>query len=411
MRLLDLQEYQQSDPYKLSASDIKILNGAQLSLTIEPATEKDGTYHITPSSVVGALEVGDLSVLIRPKIGIPQLLSMACYAMGVYRPQQTQFDHSEEDALPDVLALALASAARRAFSRGILHGYRTEEMALNTVRGRIRFDDQIRRRFGMLLPVELRYDEFTNDILENRLVKAAVMRLNYLRPRSQGARSGLGWVSAMLEDVSLIEYSTQDVPRVSFNQLNEHYRQLVSLSRLILMHSLFEAQRGGVRANGFLMNMNQVFQEFVTVALREALGLSERVFCSDNQLKADRRIWLDEDDREKLLPDLTWWSGTDCLFVADVKYKRIINESVPNADLYQMLAYATALDLPGGMLIYAKGEADTASYVVKHARKRIEVVSLDLSGSLEDVLDRVGCLADWIREFSDLHSSPIEQAA
>ena len=61
---------------------------------------------------------------------------------------------SREYALPDVLALALTSHARRAFSRGLLHGYRTEEEALYTVRGRIRFDEQIRRRFGIPLPVE-----------------------------------------------------------------------------------------------------------------------------------------------------------------------------------------------------------------------------------------------------------------
>ena len=82
--------------------------------------------------------------------------------------QETDFEFPEKVALPDALALALVSAARRAFSRGLLHGYRTEEEALQTVRGRIRFDDQIRRRFGVPLPVEVRYDEFTDDILANQ---------------------------------------------------------------------------------------------------------------------------------------------------------------------------------------------------------------------------------------------------
>ena len=45
-----------------------------------------------------------------------------------------------------VAALALAAAARRAFARGLLHGYLTHEEALPTVRGRIRFDDQLRHR-------------------------------------------------------------------------------------------------------------------------------------------------------------------------------------------------------------------------------------------------------------------------
>ena len=53
--------------------------------------------------------------------------------------QPRDVDFPEETALPDFLALALTSAARRAFSRGLLHGYLTREEALYAVRGRIRF--------------------------------------------------------------------------------------------------------------------------------------------------------------------------------------------------------------------------------------------------------------------------------
>jgi 5-methylcytosine-specific restriction enzyme subunit McrC len=49
------------------------------------------------------------------------------------------------------------------------------------VRGSIRFDERVRKRFGIPLPVEVRFDEFTEDILENRLLKAA---LRLLRRRS-----------------------------------------------------------------------------------------------------------------------------------------------------------------------------------------------------------------------------------
>ena len=101
-----------------------------------------------------------------------------------------------------MLALALASQARRAFSRGLLHGYRTEEEALHTVRGRIRFDEQIRRRFGVPLPVEVRYDEFTDDILENRLVMAAAHRLGGMRLRSQRRRAGVSGGSQVCSTAS-----------------------------------------------------------------------------------------------------------------------------------------------------------------------------------------------------------------
>ena len=290
-----------------------------------------------------------------------------------------------------MLAIALASEAQRAFACGLLHGYRMEEDALQTIRGRIRLEDQMRRRPGFMLPVEVRYDEFTDDILENRLVKAAASRLSRMRLRSTRARSELNWVAGMLAQVSLVEFDASDVPEARFDRLNEHYRGVIGLARLILRHSAFESGRGDVRASGFLMDMNRLFQDFLTAALREALG------ASSTRLRSDHEITLDEDGKARLKPDLSWWDGTTCTFVGDAKYKNLTGKHIPGADLYQLLAYATALDLPGGLLIYAEGEAETRSYRVKHADKCLEVMALDLSGTLTEVLDRVSHVAERVR--------------
>ena len=109
------------------------------------------------------------------------------------------------------------------------------------------------------------------------------------------------------------------------------------------------------------------------------------------------RIALDTTEKLKMEPDLSWWDGDKCVFVGDAKYKNISVRSVPNADIYQLLAYTTALDLPGGLLIYAQGEADTTVYEVRHAGKRLEVAALDLSGELNDILARVDMLAEKVR--------------
>ena len=393
MREIDLQEYQPSDPMRLSVAERDALADSGLSLSISPVMGKEGEYRVTPGSVVGAVEVGGLSALVRPKIGIPKLLSLACYAMGAFRRRDWEsFDFREEVSLPDTLALALSAAARRAFARGLLYGYRAEEDALYTVRGRIRFDEQIRRRFGVPLPVEVGWDEFTDDILANRLVKAAAMRLRGMRLRSNDARRGLAWVSGMLGNVSAVEYPAANVPSVTFDRLNERYRAVVGLARLILRHSAFESGRGGVRASGFSMDMNVVFEEFVTTALREKLGVSDRV------LRAQARVNLDEGGQVRMYPDLSWWVGGRCVFVGDAKYKKTDSRRVPNADLYQLLAYATALGLPSGLLIYAKDEADTTTHIVAHSGKRLEIAALDLDGDFVDVLDSVGEIAKLARK-------------
>ena len=85
------------------------------------------------------------------------------------------------------------------------------------------------------------------------------------------------------------------------------------------------------------------------------------------------------------------------MFVGDAKYKRISDERVPNADLYQLLAYATALNLPGGLLIYAKGEADPIIHQVRHSGKGLQVAALDLSCPFDEILTQVESLADQVK--------------
>ena len=215
--------------------------------------------------------------------------------------------------------------------------------SLPAVRGRIHFDAQVRRRFGLAPPVEVRHDDCTADITANRLVKAAVARLGRMRIRHRRNRDALRWTAAVLADVTHEEYRPTAVPKVTFDRLNRHYRRVVALARIVLQGSAFEADRGdGVRAPGFLVDMNRLFERFVVRALREALGADDRT------LRSGAGTTLDEQGRIRLEPDLSWWPRGFGTFVGDVKYKH--DDRVPNPDLYQLLAYATAFDLPGGLL-------------------------------------------------------------
>ena len=163
----------------------------------------------------------------------------------------------------------------------------------------------------------------------------------------------------------------------------------------------FESERGEIRASGFLMDMNVVFQEFVTTALTEQLRDAPGLLRSGKELRGDRQVFLDADRRIRLEPDLTWWQDGICTFVGDAKYKNLTGRSIQNADLYQLLAYTTALNLPGGTLIYARNEAEPRTYEVRHAGKRLEVVALDISRPLEEVLEQVRDIACRLKSLGE----------
>lgn len=405
MRNLDLREYKKSENVKLSAEEFRALRARlnDLDLRIEPAG--DGAWDITPGSTVGALEIEDvLSVSIQPKLDIGRVFFLASYALGEFRLRDLEsFLYPEKDPPLETMARFFADAAQRAFARGLLHGYRSEEEALLTVRGRVRFDEQIRRRFGVPLPVEVRYDDFTEDVLSNRLVKAAALALGAMRLKDPKSRTQLGRVTATLEIVTPVSFAPPNIPTVTFDRLNEHYRHVIGLSRLILQHATVETGRGPVRAAGFLMDMNKVFESFVRRALREELGLPDHAFPDSNTAHLDRAQQI------RLRPDLTWREAGRCVFVGDAKYKRVRDTQVPNADLYQLLAYATAFDLPGGILVYAKGEKDPAEYRVRNTAKTLEVFALDLAGEPTDLRVQIKQLAKGVRSMAS--QAPVVRAA
>ena len=302
---------------------------------------------------------------------------------------------ARDDDVLEAIALAFAHRTRQAIQRGLLQGYRREEEALHTVRGRVRFGDQISRRFGIPLPIEVAFDEFTEDIEKNRLLKTAIHRLGHTFIRSPATRQELRALRPAFSMVGLGSYRRGDLPEITYTRLDDHYRPAVELARLIIENSSLELFRGKVAGAAFLIDMNKVFEQFLYVALGEALGLPER------EWKRGMSLPLDEDNRISMKPDLSWWpqwpaeNGSQPIFVGDAKYKKLEAPGFEHADIYQMLAYCTAADLPSGLLVYA-GKGQTSTHKIRNAGKTIEIASLDLAGTPEDILDEVRRLAGHI---------------
>ena len=81
-----------------------------------------------------------------------------------------------------------------------------------------------------------------------------------------------------------------------------------------------------------------------------------------------------------------------------MKYKRVNAAGVKHADIYQLLAYTIAANLPAGLLIYAAGEDEPAVHHVRNLVKTLEVRTLDLKGQPEEILATVRAVADRIVE-------------
>lgn len=132
---------------------------------------------ISAGAVVGAISVGGVELHIRPKVQIARLL----FLMGYSSRRDAWLDNDvpldEADDLVPAVAGALARQVERALAQGLLQGYRVVEDSLPVVRGRIQIGEQVRRRPGLALPVDVTYDEFDVDTAENQILRAACSAL------------------------------------------------------------------------------------------------------------------------------------------------------------------------------------------------------------------------------------------
>ncbi|HUB81981.1 MAG TPA: hypothetical protein VMB03_24460 [Bryobacteraceae bacterium] len=395
MRRLQLTEFRTESAVKLTAFERDSLRRLYPGVRIEPTVGCNDRYDITPDQRIGIICLPTVTVEVRPKIPISSVFFLVSYCCDAVHWSEYLAEFGKEQDLVELLAIMLAKLVQHATRRGLLTGYQTEEDSLPAPRGRILFDEQIRRHAGSFPPVATRHDVYTPDVIENRILLSAVNAMARMRHRSERTARELYRAQRLFGGVRQAQFHPATLPEVVFTKLNRHYAPALSLARTVLRSAALNLAGGGVNSYAFLVNMNDVFEQFVRTALREA-------FQSDQSRFPDRspEILLDTACAIPLKPDLCLLDqNRHILWVGDVKYKWLPGSGYCHPDLYQLLAYSIALNLPGGTLIYAAHEGvRSASHVVKHALLRLRTVAIDLAAPPAVILAEIRQIA------ADIHA-------
>ena len=226
------------------------------------------------------------------------------------------------------------------------------------LRGRLRTLEQATRRFARVDPLEVSFDEFDTDIPENQIIAAALgaTRSVVRAPVVQRPirRMHTVWHDACstegLDPLALLD-------DMAYNRRNAHYGHAHLLAKLLLrrlaVRDLFTP--GGTRSFAFLIDMNELFESFVSRLVADALtqhGL--RVHAQ----RRDRTIVIDDATGRgysAIIPDLLLegrYGDTVVRLPIDAKYKLYDNKKIKEADVYQTFFYAFA---------YASGKQGAAS--------------------------------------------------
>lgn len=340
-------------------------------------TAETGRWRISDVARVGTAVIGEMILHIVPKTPLENVLYMASRGHRHVTLGAHTIDYDSERALPAALARAFLLELQRVTRRGLIKGYQEVQESAAVVRGRWDVSRQLSVRPGMPLPLEIDYDDFTEDVPINRILHTAVRAMQAIDlPRTTEA------IRKQLE-VDFLEVSTaprgMPLPEVTLTRLTEHLGGALTLARVILDAVSWTHRVGARRGGTFLVNMATVFESFVTERLRTLLAPQGLTLTAQ-----DRRWWLDTDRSVALRPDIVI-SDAAPVSVADTKYKVLADGAggPPSGDVYQMVAYALALRVPAAHLIYVSGDVVSRTIAVPAAGVDIHVHALDLAGPID----------------------------
>jgi 5-methylcytosine-specific restriction enzyme subunit McrC len=291
------------------------------------------------------------------------------------------------------MARLYQAEVRYAARNGLARDYQDRHEQLATIRGRIDITAQVRTLQGRRLPLECRYQDYTEDSQLNRVLKAAHRRLLRIPGLGADVLRELRADLRLFGEVAEVDYGPKTVPKLQFNRLNEGWRAPGVLAEMILRQDSLRDVTGSLDALSFTVNMNKVFERFVeAVVRREArrAGLT-------SEAQARRKLTA----RVRMKPDLLLREGGRDVAVGDAKYKELALAEWPHADLYQLLAYCDALQLRRGLLIYA-GSRRPRTELVKGTNVNLEIIGIDLEGDHREVLARAQAAAARLVEHAVL---------
>lgn len=387
MKALELRAWSRTSAELSHAEAAAIRESGLVDVLAEPEPNR---WRLQSDAKVGVAIGHGWEVRVHPHLDVGQLFFLLSYALDPSGWRDQPADFTGHPDLFDAMAMGFSYHALRAVEQGALRGYVPVEDALPTVRGRIRFGDQIARSADLPLPVEVSYDDYTADVSENRIVKSAALALLGLSRAPGLARRRLLKLRALLDEVGLLARPSE-VRLPPFTRLNERYRPALRLAELILRASSLQGSRGKIASVAFSFDMNRVFEDFLSISLRESLR------GRGGEVRLQARARLDEAGTVSIRPDITWWKGGLPKAVIDAKYKSLDPSGMRIEDAYQMLAYCTALGLDRGYLVYAAGgTARERTVAIRNSPCRICVRTVDVEREPEEVLGQVSELAEEI---------------
>jgi len=337
-----------------------------------PASRRNGVERLRVGNHIGVLSTPNGSLEILPKLArvvegmsdgdvtcdelrrvVKQMLSTV---LDLNFRQTGPAGQDREDTLFEWFIAMFLAKALRLVRRGLRAAYEALEDNLPVLRGRLAMNQHLRRNVADASRLYVRFDEFTPNRPENRLVHAALRRAWSASHDAENRRLARELLAAFVDVLPSIDVQA-DFKSWRLERGADQYAGLRDWCHALLTPYATAPTRGDLKFESFLFPADVLFERYVAERLCQALPNSTQVgsrITMDTQVSG-RSLFANDGSgpfgrRYDLRPDIVLSRQRPGqhhkeVLICDTKWKLYDsidrNGTVSSADLYQLYVYAS----------------------------------------------------------------------
>ena len=271
------------------------------------------------------------------KIFLNMLRSMKDFPSKVFNNSNIQVDRMN---LYEIFINMYLQEIRRLIKIGLKSDYIFKEDNLNYYKGKLLTSQHFKMNLVHKERFYVAYDEFNPNRVENKLIKATLLKLQKLTTSAENSKK----IRQLLVFFEMIDASMNyiaDFSKVRINRSNKDYETIMQWSKVFLLNKSFTTFSGSNNSRALLFPMEKVYESYVAKYLKKILEKDGWDVSSQ-----DRGYYLFIEPRLQfaLIPDIICKHGKRTI-IMDTKWKKLINNErinygISQSDMYQMYAYS-----------------------------------------------------------------------
>ena len=341
-------------------------------------------------------------------IKVSNIYYMLAYAFnGITAGNAANLGSEDFENVHSLFSEIIQRGMNRQIKRGINRNYSTKSETLTSIRGKIDITKSINGMTHLTNQLVCEFDEFTEDILSNQIVKAAITLLLRHGDLSLKTRHGLKRILQYLSGVKDLRAAEIRFDSLKSERMSIEYKMILSVCQLLFENMLMTDENGEQKLRSYLPDekMSQLYERFVREYYRyhhpELFDRASTIYWDlDAGVDATNLPSMRTDTRlshrgKLLIIDTKWYSKTMAVYFGKSSYH--------SANLYQIYSYVNNMARGtrgnvAGVLLYAKTDEPVPpddDYPI--SGNMISIKALDLSQKFDVIKNQLEGLADYIK--------------